>query len=436
VAQRPKVVIVGGGFSGLYAAKSFRSVPVDVTLIDKENYHLFLPLLYQVAIAGLSPGNIAAPLREVFSKAKNIRTLMGEVTALDVENRWVSYQGGKLSYDALIIATGSDYHYFGNDHWRLYAPSMDGLPSALEIRQRLLCAYEQAEQEPDAARRQALMTFVIVGGGPTGVELAGAIAEMARHTLKDDFRVANPRQSRVMLIELADRVLASFPPDLSEKASQSLTRLGVIVRTGAKVVGITDTEVIVTSQDGSQEHIPCSVTMWAAGVRASGLSRVLHEYTGIELDRAGRVHVAPDLSLPNYPEIFVVGDMAHLEQEGRPLPGLAPVAMQQGTHAARQIQRRLLEGQPTQPFRYVDRGTMATIGRAAAVADLRGLHLSGFTAWLMWLFVHLMYLVGFRNRLLVFVQWMWNYFTYRRGVRLIVDHSKQGQPSQAAQAAD
>jgi NADH dehydrogenase len=430
------VVIVGGGFSGLYAARSFRGVPVDVTLIDKENYHLFLPLLYQVAIAGLSPGNIAAPLREVFSKAKNIRTLLGEVTALDVENRGVLYHGGKLPYDALIIATGSDYHYFGNDYWRPYAPSMDGLQSALEIRRRLLCAYEQAEQEPDAARRQALMTFVIVGGGPTGVELAGAIAEMARHTLKDDFRIANPRQSRVLLIEASDRILSSFPPDLSEKASQTLTRLGVTVRTSTKVVEIIDTEVMVEAQDGRREHIPCAVTMWAAGVKASGLSRVLHECAGVELDRAGRVHVAPDLSLPNYPEIFVVGDMAHLEQEGRPLPGLAPVAMQQGAHAAQQIQRRLLAGQPTQPFCYVDRGTMATIGRAAAVADLRGLHLSGFTAWLIWLFVHLMYLVSFRNRLLVFVQWMWNYVTYRRGVRLIVDHSKQVGPGKEAPAAD
>ena len=436
MAHRPSVVIVGGGFGGLYAAKSFRGVPVDVTLIDKENYHLFLPLLYQVAIAGLSPGDIAAPLREIFSKAKNIRTLMGEVTAIDVENRWVIYSGGKLPYDALIIATGSDYHYFGNDQWRPYAPSMDGLQSALEIRRRLLSAYEQAEQEPDPARRQALMTFVIVGGGPTGVELAGAIAEMARHTLKDDFRIANPRQTRVILIELLDRVLPPFPPDLSGKARQSLTKLGVTVRTGTKVVEITDTEVVVESQDGRQEHIPCYATMWAAGVKASGLSRVLHECTGVELDRAGRVHVAPDLSIPNYPEIFVVGDMAYLEHEGRPLPGLAPVAMQQGVHAAQQIQRRLLEGQPTQPFRYVDRGTMATIGRAAAVADLRGIHLSGFTAWLIWLFVHLMYLVGFRNRLLVFVQWMWNYFTYRRGVRLIVDHSEQGRHGKAAQAAD
>ena len=436
MAQRPRVVIVGGGFGGLYAAKSFRGVPVDVTLIDKENYHLFLPLLYQVAIAGLSPGDIAAPLREIFSKAKNIRTLMGEVTAIDVENRLVIYSGRELPYDALIVATGSDYHYFGHDHWRPYAPSMDGLQSALEIRQRLLSAYEQAEQEPDPAQRQALLTFIIVGAGPTGVELAGAIAEMARHTLTEDFRVANPRQSRVMLIELSDRVLSSFPPDLSEKAHQSLTKLGVTVRTSAQVVEITGTDVIVEAKDGRQEHIPCYTTMWAAGVNASGLSRVLHECTGIALDRAGRVCVAPDLSIPNYQEIFVVGDMAHLEHEGRPLPGLAPVAMQQGVHAARQIQRRLLEGQATQPFRYTDRGTLATIGRAAAVADLRRVHLSGFTAWLIWLFIHLMYLVGFRNRLLVFVQWMWNYFTYRRGVRLIVNRGEQGRHDKAAQAAD
>jgi NADH dehydrogenase len=425
VAQRPRVVIIGGGFGGLYAAKSFRGVPVDVTLIDKENYHLFFPLLYQVAIAGLSPGNIAVPLREIFSKAKNIRTLMGEVTALDVAHQRVIYSGGHLPYDALIVATGSDYQYFGHEHWRLYAPSLDGLQSALAMRQRLLAAYEQAEQEPDPAQRQSLMTFVIVGGGPTGVELAGAIAEMARHTLTEDFRVANPRQTRVILIELGDRLLSSFPPDLSERACQSLVKLGVTVRTDTKVVEMTDTEVMVESKEGKQEHIPCSVAMWAAGVKASGLSRVLHECTGVALDRAGRVHVAPDLSIPNYPTLFVVGDMVHLEHEGRALPGLAPVAMQQGVHAACQIQRRLLEGQSTQPFCYADRGTMATIGRAAAVADLRGIHLSGLTAWLLWLFIHLMYLVGFRNRLLVFVQWMWNYCTYRRGVRLIVRHGER-----------
>jgi NADH dehydrogenase len=423
------VVIVGGGFAGLSAARSFRSVPVDVTLIDKENYHLFLPLLYQVAIAGLSPGNIAAPLREIFSKHKNIRTLMGEVTAIDVDNRRVIYDGGELLYDALIVATGSDYHYFGHDQWRPYAPSLDSLQSALEIRRRLLCAYEQAELEPDPARRQALMAFIVIGAGPTGVELAGAIAEMARHTLKDDFRTADPQQTRVILIEALDRVLPPFPADLSKKARQSLARLGVTVRTETRVVEITDTCVVIESPPGQRERLPCHTVMWAAGVKASGLSQVLHERTGVALDRAGRVRVAADLSIPNYPTLFVVGDMAHLEQEGRPLPGLAPVAMQQGVHAARQIRRWLLEGQPTQPFRYADRGTMATIGRAAAVADLRRIHVSGFMAWLIWLFIHLMYLVGFRNRLIVFVQWAWNYFTFRRGERLIVEHGRQDRQS-------
>lgn len=422
MADRLKVVIVGGGFGGLYAAKTFRNVPVDVTVIDKENYHLFMPLLYQVAIAGLSAGDIAAPLREIFSKNKNIRTLLGEVSAIDVANRQVLYDGGVLPYDALIVATGADYTYFGHDQWRPYAPSMDGLRNALELRRRILSAYEHAEQEPNAEKRQALMTFVIVGGGPTGVELAGAIAEMARHTLPEDFRVAQPQQSRVLLMEASDRILGPFPPHLSAKAHQALARLGVTVRTGTKVVEITATCVVVETPEGVQECIPCHVAMWAAGVTASALSRVLHERTGVALDRAGRVQVAADLSIPNYPTLFVVGDMVHLEQEGHPLPGLAPVAMQQGAHAARQIQRRLLEGQPTEPFRYTDRGSMATIGRAAAVADLRGIHLSGFLAWLIWLFVHLMYLVGFRNRLIVFVQWLWNYLTYRRGVRLIVDH--------------
>jgi NADH dehydrogenase len=397
-----------------------------VTLIDKENYHLFLPLLYQVAIAGLSPGDIAAPLREIFSQHKIIRTLMGEVTAIDVDNRRVIYDGGELLYDALIVATGSDYYYFGHDQWRPYAPSLDSLPSALEMRRRLLCAYEQAEQEPDPARRQALMTFIVVGAGPTGVELAGAIAEMARHTLKEDFRTADPQQTRVILIEALDRVLPPFPPDLSEKARQSLAKLGVTVRTGTRVVEITDTCVVIESPQGGRERLPCHTVMWAAGVKASGLSQVLHERTGVALDRAGRVQVAADLSIPNYPTLFVVGDMAYLEHEGRPLPGLAPVAMQQGVHAARQIRRCLLEGQPTQPFRYADRGTMATIGRAAAVADLRRIHVSGFLAWLIWLFIHLMHLVGFRNRLIVFIQWTWNYLTFKRGVRLIVERGQQG----------
>jgi NADH dehydrogenase len=403
-----------------------RGVPVDVTLIDKENYHLFLPLLYQVAIAGLSPGDIAAPLREIFSKHKNIRTLMGEVTAIDVEHRRVIYDGGELLYDALIVATGSKYHYFGHEQWRPYAPSLDGLASALELRRRLLCAYEQAEQEIDAARRQALLTFVVIGAGPTGVELAGAIAEMARYTLKDDFRLADPQQTRVILIEALDRVLPPFPPALSEKAHQSLARLGVTVRTGTKVVQITDTHVMVEAPPGARECLPCRTAVWAAGVKASGLSQVLHERTGVELDRAGRVRVAADLSIPNHPELFVVGDMVHLEQDGRPLPGLAPVAIQQGAHAARQIRRWLLEGQPTRAFHYTDRGTMATIGRAAAVADLRSTHLSGLLAWLIWLFVHLMSLVGFRNRLIVFVQWTWNYFTFRRAARLIVEHGQRG----------
>lgn len=424
MTDHPRVVIIGGGFGGLYAARHLRNQPLDVTLIDKENYHLFLPLLYQVAIAGLSPGDIATPLREVFSPNKNIRTVMGEVTDIDVEKRQVLSSGGMLPYDALIVATGAEYTYFGNDGWKPYAPGMDGLESALEIRRRILSAYEQAEQESDPAKRQALMTFVIIGAGPTGVELAGAIAEMARRTLKGDFRTTDPNQTRVILIEMLDRVLPPFPEDLSATARASLEELGVTVRTGTKVVEITDTHVTVESKEGAQEEIPCYTTMWAAGVKASGLSKVLHEKTGVELDKGGRVKVAPDLTIPGHPEIFVVGDMVHLEHKGNPLPGLAPVAMQQGTHAAKQIRGRLLAGKPTEPFRYTDRGTMATIGRASAVADLRIVHVSGFVAWLIWLFVHLMYLVGFRNRLVVFVQWMWNYFTFRRGVRLIVEHSR------------
>jgi NADH:ubiquinone reductase (H+-translocating) len=422
----PRVVIVGGGFGGLYAAKKLKNEALSITLIDKANHHLFLPLLYQVAIAGLSPGDIAVPLREIFSQDKNVRTLMGEVTDIDVGNRRVIYTGGEVPYDALIIATGAAYNYFGNDQWIPHAPGMDGLESALEIRRRILTAYEEAEQESNPERRQALMTFVIIGAGPTGVELAGAIAEMANRTMKEDFRATNPNQTRVILIEMMDRVLPPFPPDLSEKARQSLEDLGVTVRTNTKVLDITATHVLVQAKDGVEERISCSAVMWAAGVRAAGLSQALHERTGVELDRSGRIRVAPDLSIPNHPEIFVVGDTVYLEQGGKPLPGLAPVAMQQGEHAARQVVRRLLNHQPTQIFRYRDRGAMATIGRASAVADLRIVRLSGFIAWVIWLFIHLMYLVGFRNRLIVFLQWMWNYLTFRRGVRLIVERNVLG----------
>ena len=421
MTDQPRVVIVGGGFGGLYAAKAFRKQPVHVTLIDKENHHLFLPLLYQVAIAGLSPADIATPLREIFNRDKNIRTLMGTVTDVDPERKIVYYDRGELPYDALIVATGAVYHYFGNDAWADHAPGMDGLESALEIRRQILDAYEQAEQENDPARQQALMTFVVVGAGPTGVELAGAIAEMARHTLKEDFRFANPNQTRVILVEMLDRVLPPFPIELSRKALQSLEELGVTVRTNTKVLHIAKDHVIVETKDQGKETIHCAATMWAAGVKASGLTKVLQERTGVQLDRAGRVHVAPDLSIPNHPDIFVVGDIVHFEQDGKVLPGLAPVAMQQGEHAAAACLRRLVDGQPSLPFHYQDRGMMATIGRASAVADLRLIKLSGLPAWLIWLFIHLMYLVGFRNRLIVFLQWTWNYFTFRRGVRLIVD---------------
>jgi NADH dehydrogenase len=423
VKDKPHVVIVGGGFGGLYAAKQLKDAALDITLIDKENHHLFLPLLYQVAIAGLSPGDIAVPLREIFSRNKNVRTLMGKVTDIDVLNRRVIYSGGELPYDALIIATGAEYNYFGNDNWIPHAPGMDGLGSALEIRRRILTAYEEAEQESDPERRQALMTFVVIGAGPTGVELAGAIAEMANRTLNEDFRAVNPHQTQVILIEMMDRVLPPFTPDLSEKARQSLEKLGVTVRTKTKVLDIAADHVTVQSEGGNEERIPCAAVMWAAGVRAAGLSKVIHERTGVELDRGGRIKVAPDLSIPNHPEIFVVGDTVYFEQGDKPLPGLAPVAMQQGEHAARQIVRRLLNQQSTQPFRYRDRGIMATIGRAAAVVDLRIVRLSGFIAWLIWLFIHLMYLVGFRNRLIVFLQWMWNYLTFHRGARLIVDRN-------------
>ena len=396
MAARPKVVIVGGGFGGLYAAKAFQGVPVDVTIIDKENYHLFRPLLYQVAMAGLSAGDIAAPLREIFRQHKNIRTLLGEVSAIDVEQRQVIYNGGILPYDAVIVATGSDYTYFGHDQWRPYALSLDGLRNALEMRRRLLSAYEHAEQEPDAEQRQALMTFIIIGGGPTGVELAGAIAEMARHTLPEDFRVALPSQTRVILIEASDRLLGALPLDLSEKARQALAKLGVTGRTGTKVMEITNTCVVVEVPAGGQERIRCQVAMWAAGVKASELSHMLHERAGVALDRAGRVQVAPDLSIPHYPTLFVARGYGAPGACGTSIAGAGP-----GGHAARRpcgtadrADDCAPRGNPPNRSADADRGTMATIGRAAAVADLRGIHLSGFLAWLIWLFVHLMYLVG------------------------------------------
>ena len=407
----PTVLVVGGGFGGLYAARALARHPLRVVLVDRVNYHLFQPLLYQVATAALSPGEIAEPLRAILRKYRNVDVLLGEVTTVEPEARCVKLaDGAELGYDYLVLATGGRHSYFGHPEWEPAAPGLKSLEDALEIRRRILLAFERAERERDPATRQALLTFVIVGGGPTGVELAGAIAEIARHTVRYDFRAFDPRQARVILLERADRVLEQYPPDLSKSAQRALEHLGVEVQLGT---GATDvTPDYVRSGD---EIIPTHTTLWAAGVQASPLGRQL----GLAVDRSGRVPVQPDLSIAEHPEIFVIGDLAALrDSKGKMLPGIAPVAIQQGNAAADNIWRSV-QGQPRRPFHYFDRGSMATIGRAAAVAEIRALHLSGFPAWMAWLLVHIFFLIGFENRVLVMVQWAWSYFSYERGARLI-----------------
>jgi NADH dehydrogenase len=414
-----RVVIVGGGFAGLYAAQHLARVPVQVTLVDKRNFHLFQPLLYQVATGGLSPANIAAPLRAVLRGQRRTRVLLGEVTGFDGAARHVLLADAtRLPWDHLIVAAGAGHHYFGHPEWEQRAPGLKTVEDATEIRRRVLLAFEHAEREPDPARRARLLTFVVVGAGPTGVELAGALAEIARQTLRDNFRAFDPAAARVLLVEGGPRVLPSYPVDLSARALASLRALGVEV--------LTDTVVSELAQDaltlvaaGAPRRLEAHVVLWAAGVAASALGRALADTLGCALDRIGRVHVGPDLSLPGRPDIHVIGDLAHCPgPDGAPLPGVAPVAMQQGRYVARQIAARL-EGRTSPPFRYVDKGSMATIGRAAAVADLGYVRLSGYPAWLAWLFIHLMYLVAFDNRLLALVQWAWNYLTRNRSARLI-----------------
>jgi NADH dehydrogenase len=413
-----RVVIVGGGFGGLYAAKSLGKAPVAVTLIDRRNFHLFQPLLYQVATGGLSPGEIASPLRVVLRAHQNTEVLLGEVVDLDAQGRRVILRDGEAAYDDLIVATGATHHYFGNDQWAPLAPGLKTVEDATEIRSRVLDAFERAEREPDLDKRRAWLTFVIVGGGPTGVELAGALGEIANDTLRHDFRRINPAEAQILLIEGEDRVLPLFPPDLSAKAEKQLIGLSVRSLTGAKVTDIDTGGVIVNS--GGQEHrIAARTVLWAAGVRASRLGKVLAERAGAPLDRAGRVVVEPDLSLPGHPEIHVIGDLANFShQGGQPLPGVAPVAMAQGRYTARLIIRKL-RGQPVPPFHYSDKGNLATVGRNKAVAQFGAVHIAGFLAWFVWVFVHLMYLVEFENRLLVFVEWVYNYLTRNRGARLI-----------------
>ena len=409
----PHVIVVGGGFGGLNAAQELAKGPVRVTVVDRRNYHLFQPLLYQVATAGLSPGEIASPIRSILRKHPNVHVVLAEVTAIDLAGRRVVLVDGEVPYDYLILAAGATDTYFGHDDWAPVAPGLKSIDDALELRRRILGAYEAAERETDEARRRALLTFVVVGGGPTGVELAGAIAEIAAQTLKRDFRAIDPRQSRVILVEGAPRVLPTFPADLSAGAARQLRDLGVEVRTGVMVTDITAEAVHV-----GDEVIPTHTTLWATGVTASSLARSL----GVPLQKGGRVLVEPDLTLPGHPEVYVVGDLAWFPhqpgEDGKPLPGVAPVAIQQGRAAARNV-LRAIRGEPRRPFRYWNRGNLATIGRAAGVGDLGWLHLSGFPAWLAWLVVHIYFLIGFENRLLVLIRWAWAYFTYQRGARLI-----------------
>jgi NADH dehydrogenase len=413
-----RVAIIGGGFAGLNAARRLRRAAVQVTLIDRRNFHVFQPLLYQVATGVLSPANIAAPLRWIVEHQANCEVLLAEVRGFDVDERRVLFDGEKLPYDTLVVAAGAEYSYFGHPEWEPLAPGLKSIEDATVIRGRLLSAFESAERETDPERRRMLLTFVIVGGGPTGVEMAGAMAEIALHSLKHEFRHIDPTDAQVILVEASDRVLGTYPPDLSAKAERSLQKLGVTVRTRTTVSSVAADHVIV-KWAGGEERLPTRTVVWAAGVAASPLAKTLASATGANTDRAGRILVEPDLSLPGHPEIFVLGDMANFShQTGKPLPGVAPVAIQQGKYVAKLIAARLRH-RTMPPFHYRELGNMATIGRSAAVADFGKLRFSGFFAWLLWLVIHLMNLVSFRNRLLVFLQWAFHYITYDASARLI-----------------
>ena len=408
--KKPQVIIIGAGFGGLEAAKKLACKDVRLTVIDRTNYHLFQPLLYQVATAALSPADIAAPIRAILSKCKNVEVVLAEVESVDVETRKVKTKDRVFDYDYLILATGARHSYFGHEEWEKLAPGLKSLEDAVELRRRILLAFEFAEKTTDEAERQAAMTFVVIGGGPTGVEMAGAIAEISRYTLAKDFRHIDPSEARVILIEGTPRLLAAYPPDLSESARKQLVELGVDVRTGVRVTDITESGVQL---DG--EFIPCRVKIWAAGNNASFVGKTLIA----PVDRVVRVIVNDDLTIPGHPEVQVIGDLANFShQTGEPLPGVSPVAMQQGRQAARNI-LRMIHGEKPRSFRYFDKGSISTIGRNKAVADLKFFHLSGILAWLAWLFVHIIFLVGFRNRLLVLIQWAWAYLTFDKGARLI-----------------
>ncbi|TLY50503.1 MAG: NAD(P)/FAD-dependent oxidoreductase [Gammaproteobacteria bacterium] len=412
------VVIIGGGFAGLWAARALRRGPVRITLIDRTNHHLFQPLLYQVATAGLSSPDIAAPLRHILRGQANVEVRLAQVERIDPTARCVHCaDGAVLDYDTLLVATGAAHAYFGHDEWAAHAPGLKTLDDALRLRRDLLLAFERAEADSDPQRREAWLSFAIVGGGPTGVELAGTLAEIARHTLKREFRHIDPAAAKVRLIEAGPRILSSFPESLSSKARAQLERLGVEVVTGTPV-----TQINAEGYRLGEKFIPARTVVWAAGVAASPLARSLD----VPLDRAGRVLVHPDLTVPGHPEIFVAGDLAALTQNGKPLPGVAPVAKQMGAHVARTIRNRLA-GKTTPPFRYRDYGNLATIGRMAAIVDLHGLKLSGALAWWFWLVAHVFFLIGFRNRLAVLLNWTWAYWTYQRGARIVVGNDAGAQ---------
>ncbi|MFM6195206.1 MAG: NAD(P)/FAD-dependent oxidoreductase [Planktothrix sp.] len=425
------VVIVGGGFGGLYAAKTLGCSPVKVTLIDKRNFHLFQPLLYQVATGSLSPGDIASPLRSVLRDNKNTQVLMAEVVDLNPQKNQVILNNGELNYDTLIVATGVSHHYFGNEQWATLAPGLKTIEDALEMRRRIFSAFEAAEKETDPEKRKAFLTFVVVGGGPTGVELAGALAEIAYRTLKEEFRSIDTSETQILLLEGMDRILPPFPPELSADAQKGLEHLGVTVRTKTLVTNINNQ--VVTLKSGAQiEQIQAQTILWAAGVKASTMGEAIARTTQVQLDRVGRVMVEPNLTVSNYPNIFVIGDLANFSHQGdKPLPGVAPVAQQQGIYVAKLIQKRL-KNQTLPPFHYIDYGSLAVIGRNQAVVNLNFLKFSGLMAWLAWVFVHVFFLIEFDNKLLVMIQWAWSYFTSQGGARLITNEEGSSEENNIA----
>jgi NADH dehydrogenase len=413
---RPKILIIGGGFGGLKAAEALARLPVQITVVDRKNHHTFQPLLYQVATAGLSPAEIAAPIREILAKHDNIEVLLGEVSDFDLTRRTAKLDGFELGYDYLVVAAGATHAYFGHDEWEQFAPGLKTIEDALEIRRRMLLAFELAERQAAVTGQHQQLSFVVVGGGPTGVELAGTLAEIARQSLADDFRHIDPKKTKIILLEAGSSLLSAYPDDLRQSAKRQLERLGVDVRLNSAVTDVRQNEIRV-----GNDVLHATVVFWAAGVAASPLGRAL----GGPVDRAGRVLVEADLSLPGHPEVFVIGDLASLKQaEGTQLPGVAPVAMQEGRWVARQVAADLA-GNPRTPFHYVDKGSLATIGRAAAVAQFGKVHISGLLAWLSWLFIHIFFLIGFRNRIIVMIEWAWSYFTYDRAARLITGESRK-----------